>query len=72
LRHLSFVNVHVSDLFAIRLGEGMCHNLKLEKLNLSSNNIGCDGATIIINSIRIRCRIKELDLSKNMIGDVAG
>lgn len=53
------------------LSDGLCHNHRLTVLDLRGNRVTCDGVSGICQALvqKYNGNIKEVDLSKNRIGD---
>ena len=67
--NLSFCSL--GDSFMTYLSDGLCHNQRLTVLDLRGNRITGDGVSGICQALvqKYNGNLKEVDLSRNRIGD---
>ena len=54
-----------NDVVAVLIAFGLCDNITVHTLNVSSCNISDDGVIAIVDCLKTKCSLQELDLSHN-------
>jgi len=70
--HLSLSQNHISDIGAVKIGEGLLQNSMLLSLNLCDNFIDNAGAIAIAKALKDNSTLTALDLSDNRITSKGG